>query len=129
MLCALCNNIILDYDLLTDDEIPISYERSDTYPGLPSISMAAKSGCELCYLLRDTINTKLGLITRLDDHLSESIKLENTRFLRDQVLFSDFIAQLVMQLVAPSIGNITLRFTISAEEGQHFTKIHSRTHN
>ncbi len=129
MLCALCNKIILDYELLIDGEIPISYERSDTYPGLPSISMVAKNGCELCHLLRDTINIKLGPITGLDDHSSESIKLENTRFLRDQVLFSDFIAQIEMQLSTPSIGNIPLRFAISAEEGQPFAKIHSRIHD
>ena len=129
MLCALCDTIILDCDLLIDDGISILYERSDTYLGLPSISLAAKNGCELCRLLRDTINKKLGPIIGLDHHSSESIKIENTRFLTDQAVLSDFIAQLVMQLSAPSIGNIPLRFGISAEEGQPFTKIHSETHD
>ena len=117
MLCAVCDKIILDYDLLVDDEISISHKRSDTYPGLPSISLAAKNGCEFCRLLRDAINTKLDLISDFGDRSTEMIEVDRTKFLLDQAVDSDSVAELVMQLSGPSLDSALLRFAISAEEG------------
>ncbi len=128
MLCIDCRKLVIDYSKLDDGWISTEYDRSDTYPDLPSLRLSARNGSEFCQVLISGIETTLKQNIYCEDASVQKIDLHKADFTTEGYLSSgleeeeDGVYEMLLQIKAPSLSSIPLHLAISADEGTLFQR-------
>ena len=74
--CDYCKAIGLSIAKTNPDQRRFDYQRTDSYPDFPAITLSASNGCAFCGLLRHALQSKYSSeeIARIESHYSEEIR-------------------------------------------------------